>query len=225
VSLPPLYAILDHDVAARQGRAILDLARACLDGGVRLLQVRAPGIASGALLAMADATVALAAAVGARVIVNDRADIAVMAGASGVHVGQLDLRPAGVRAITGPGALVGISTHTREQIDRALDEPVSYIAVGPVFGTKTKETGYAAVGPDLIAYAATRSAGRLPIVGIGGITLASAPAVLEAGAASVAIISDLLRADDVRARTREYVERLGPARAQGRTPQPGSRAG
>jgi thiamine-phosphate pyrophosphorylase len=104
---------------------------------------------------------------------------------------------------------VGLSTHTLDQVGAAAGEPVSYIAVGPVFGTATKDTGYTPVGLAMVAAAAAR-AGALPIVAIGGIDLERAPAVLAAGAASVAVISDLLTPDPS-ARTRAYMELLGAA--------------
>jgi thiamine-phosphate pyrophosphorylase len=161
------------------------------------------------LLTTASAVVALARPYGARVIVNDRGDIARLAGADGVHVGQEDLSPAAVRRIVGAEAIVGLSTHTAAQIDRAVTEPVSYVAVGPVFGTATKTTGYDRIGLEMVAEAARRTAVRgLPLVAIGGITLENAASVLAAGAASVAVISDLLATGDPEARVRAYVERL-----------------
>jgi len=126
--------------------------------------------------------------------VNDRADIAKMAGAAGVHVGQDDLPVEAARELLGPDAIVGYSTHTVDQIAAAVTRPLSYIAVGPVFGTTTKATGYEAVGLDLVRDAVRRAAGR-PVVGIGGITLATARDVIAAGATSVAVISDLLSGD------------------------------
>jgi len=139
----------------------------------------------------------------AAIIVNDRADLAALSGAAGVHVGQDDLAPAAARAIVGPAAVVGYSTHTVEQVRAAVNEPVSYIAVGPVFGTRSKETGYEAVGLELVA-AAAGVAGDIPIVAIGGITLETAPSVLAAGAASVAVIGDLLSGDDPAGRVAAY---------------------
>ncbi len=141
-----LHAIVDADAAARAGWRPGDLAAAYLEGGARVLQVRAKRLQSGDLLALCDAVVAAAAPFGASVIVNDRADVALLSGAAGVHVGQEDLPPAQARAVVGAGAIVGFSTHTLAQVDAALPEPVSYIAIGPVFGTTTKDTGYAPVG-------------------------------------------------------------------------------
>ena len=120
-----------------------------------------------------------------------------------MHVGQDDLAPAAVRALVGTGAIVGYSTHTEEQVREAVNEPVSYIAVGPIFGTRSKDTGYEAVGLDRVTVAA-RIAGRIPIVAIGGITLETAPAVLAAGAASVAVIGDLLAGNDPAGRVAAY---------------------
>jgi len=114
-----------------------------------------------------------------------------MANAAGVHVGQDDLPPMAVRNLLGPAAVVGFSTHTSGQVERAAQEPISYIAIGPVFGTRTKDTGYTAVGLAQVTEAANRSKG-LPVVAIGGITLETAASVWEAGASSVAVISDLL---------------------------------
>lgn len=171
------------------------------------MQVRDKRPSSGAVLALCDEVVALAREYGAAVIVNDRADLARLAGADGVHVGQDDLPVAEARRLLGPSALVGLSTHTREQIVGGTAQPVSYLAVGPVFGTATKDTGYAAVGLPLVRTAVTLAAGT-PIVAIGGITLERAPVVIAAGAASVAVISDLLAGGDPARRVRAYIDRL-----------------
>jgi thiamine-phosphate pyrophosphorylase len=139
--------------------------------------------------------------------VNDRADLARMARAAGVHVGQEDLSPSDARAIVGPDAVVGYSTHSVEQVEMAVGEPVTYIAVGPVFGTRTKDTGYEAVGLELVSDAAVR-AGQTPIVGIGGVSVENARSVLDAGASAVAVISDLLSTRDPRRRVAAYLRAL-----------------
>jgi len=166
-------------------------------------------VSSARLLAEASAIAAIAGDAQATFIVNDRADIARLAAASGVHVGQADLGPAAVRRLVGADAIVGLSTHTVEQLNGALREPVNYVAIGPVFGTSTKDTGYAAVGLARVRDAAVRakSAG-LPLVAIGGITLERAGAVIEAGAASVAVIGDLVATGDPAGRVREYLRQL-----------------
>ena len=125
-------------------------------------------------------------------------------------MGQEDLAPRAVRTVVGDDAVVGLSTHTVEHLERALDEPVSYVAIGPVFGTATKETGYGAIGLERVADASRRAAARgLPLVAIGGITVHNARAVVDAGAAAVAVIGDLLATGDPEARVRAYLERLG----------------
>jgi thiamine-phosphate pyrophosphorylase len=146
----------------------------------------------------------------ALVIVNDRADIARLSGADGVHIGQDDLAPRDVRRVVGDRAIVGLSTHTVDQLSEAVRQPVTYVAIGPVFGSVTKATGYDAVGLDMVhaAGACARDA-SLPLVAIGGITLDTAASVLHAGAASVAVIGDLLVTGDPEARVRAFVERLG----------------
>src|SRR5262245_7077213 len=204
---PRLYGILDADVAARAGWRPLDLCRALLEGGARTMQVRAKQLPSGPLLALCEEIVGAATPFGAAIVVNDRPDVARMSAATGVHVGQDDMAPKAVRAIVGPDMIVGWSTHTMEQVAAALSEPVDYIAVGPVFATHTKQTGYDPVGLALIRAAAHRARG-IPIVGIGGITLDNARSVLEAGASGVAVISDLLVTGDPRGRTAAYLRAL-----------------
>ena len=146
----------------------------------------------------------VAAAAGARVIVNDRADIAALSRAAGVHVGQDDLAVEDARAIVGPDALVGVSTHDAAQVREALATSATYVAVGPIFRTGTKETGYEPRGLELIREASGRGK---PIVAIGGITIETAPQVISAGASAVAVISDLLVVDPEH-RVRRYLRIL-----------------
>jgi len=186
---------VDVDLAARAGWTPIDLARAYLDGGATLIQLRAKQLGSAALLDLADAAVRLAHPYHANVIVNDRADIALISAAEGVHVGQDDLPPEAARRLLGEGAIVGLSTHTVAQVEGALREPISYVAVGPVFGTRTKDTGYTAVGLDLVGTAA-QLAGAAPVVAIGGITSDRVAEVMAVGASGVAVISALFGASD-----------------------------
>lgn len=207
--LSPLNAILDDDAATRAGWTLVDLAAEYVAGGATFLQLRAKHRSSAWLLETAERLVALGAAAGAQLIVNDRADVARLAGAAGVHVGQDDLSPSHVRRLLGPDRIVGISTHSIAQLDAAVQQPVDYVAVGPVFGTASKDTGYEPVGLRLVEEAAARARPRgLHVVAIGGITLERAVDVLRAGATSVAIIGDVLSTGDPRARVREYLDRL-----------------
>ena len=207
IELPLLYAIVDAGRAACHGWTVPDLAAAYFDGGARLVQLRAPGAASGVLEGWCDAVVARASGYGATVIVNDRADVARVSGAAGVHLGQDDLPVGDARKIVGESGVVGLSTHSADQIRDALTSPVTYVAVGPVARTETKNTGYRPVGVELVREAAGR-AGATPVVAIGGITLERAPEVLAAGAAAVAVVGDLLAGGRPTARVRAYVDGL-----------------
>ena len=198
---------MDVDLAVRGGWTPIDLARAFLDGGATVVQLRGKQLGSAAFLDLADAVVRLARPYHANIIVNDRADIALMSGAAGVHVGQDDLLPSAARRLLGQAAVIGLSTHSVAQVEGALREPISYVAVGPVFGTRSKDTGYAAVGLDLVGSAA-RLAVELPVVAIGGINLENARTVIDAGATAVAVISDLLVGNDPRRRTQAFVQEL-----------------
>jgi thiamine-phosphate pyrophosphorylase len=175
---------------------------------VRLLQLRAKSLSSGAFLQLVDAVVAEASRRDCLVIVNDRIDVARLGGADGVHVGQEDLSPAAVRAQLGPKAIVGLSTHTDVQLHAAAVEPVSYVAIGPVFGTATKDTGYEAVGVEAVSRARQIVPAAIPIVAIGGVSLANARSILDAGASSVAVIGDLLTGGDPTGRAAEYLKLL-----------------
>jgi thiamine-phosphate pyrophosphorylase len=147
---------------------------------------------SGEFLRLCDAVVARAEAYHATVIVNDRVDLAALSGAAGVHVGQEDLSVGDARRLLGEEAIIGYSTHTPEQIAAGVRTAATYLAVGPVFGSRTKDTGYDAVGLDLIREA-RRTTAR-PVVAIGGATM-------------VAVISDLLVGGDPTSRVRAYQTR------------------
>jgi thiamine-phosphate pyrophosphorylase len=187
---------------------MVDLASAFLEGGASLVQLRAKGAPGGWMLETAAAIVERSHRGDALVIINDRADIARLSGADGVHVGQDDLSPAAVRRLVGADALVGLSTHTDAQVEAAASQPVSYVAIGPVFPTGTKATGYDSRGVEAVRRAANATAERgVPLVAIGGVTLETAPDVLRAGASAVAVIGDLMSGDPA-ARVREYLKRL-----------------
>ena len=165
-------------------------------------------MASGPFLDLAVSIVEESRKASAMLIINDRADLAVLSHADGLHVGQADLTPQDSRKVIGASAVLGLSTHTKEQWDAAVTEPVSYIAIGPVFGTGTKSTGYDAVGLTIVRQAAAAAAERgLPAVAIGGITINTANSVIDAGASSVAVISELLKGDP-EIRCREFLQAL-----------------
>ena len=208
LNLPRLYAIVDADACGAAGRAPVDVARAFLSAGARLLQLRFKEMASGAFLDLSRVILEDARAADATVIINDRADVAALSDAPGLHVGQTDLSPIDARMVIGPSRILGLSTHTRDQWERALGEPISYLAIGPVFGSITKQTGYDAIGLSTVTQVATAASSKgLPTVAIGGITIEHAVSVIGAGAASVAVISDLLKGDPEK-RCREFLHAL-----------------
>jgi thiamine-phosphate pyrophosphorylase len=203
-SRPIFYPIIDVDVCGEHRHDPLIVATACLRGGATLLQLRQKHESGARALALAEAVVAAARDFDALVIVNDRPDIARLAEAAGVHVGQDDLSVDDVRTVVGATAVVGLSTHNESQVEQARGEAVDYIAVGPIYGTATKETGYTARGLDLVRYAAR---GDKPVAAIGGITLERTLEVVAAGAVLIAVISDILRGDPEQ-RTRQFVDLL-----------------
>jgi thiamine-phosphate pyrophosphorylase len=202
--IPRLYAIIDPAQAG--GRSPVEVARALLTAGVRLIQLRDKHASSGELYQSAQRLTECVHEGGGIFIVNDRADVARAVDADGVHVGQDDLPPAAARALVGSGKLVGYSTHVLKQVRQADRSPADYVAFGPIFLTASKENPDAVVG--LAGLAEARKATRKPLVAIGGITLENAREVIEAGADSVAVISALVGAPDVRKRAEAFLERL-----------------
>jgi thiamine-phosphate pyrophosphorylase len=188
IQLPRLYAILD---ASRfpDAPAMLSVAEELQAGGVTLLQYRNKlGNARRILADARELKLQLGNAV--RLILNDRADLCVIAGFDGVHVGQEDLSPEGARRVIGSDAILGVSTHNPDQLREADSTSANYLAIGPVFATSSKENPDPVVGIDGLRRA--RALTRKPLVAIGGITRENARAVIEAGADAVAVISDLL---------------------------------
>ena len=181
------------------GQEPVAFARILLEAGARILQLRLKDASSRDFLAAARAIVALCRVQGAMLIVNDRADIANLAGADGVHVGQDDLPLADARAIVGTAAIVGVSTHSVEQARAAAAGGADYIGFGAIYSGGLKQVANA---QGLGRLRAVREAVSLPIVAIGGITEATMPEVLAAGADAAAIITDVVRAADVPAKVR-----------------------
>lgn len=204
---PFVYPIVD--AALVPGGGVGDAVAALAAAGARLLQLRGKTLPDCALVAAAREAVAAAHAAGALLIVNDRPDVARIAGADGVHVGQDDLEPSDVRRLL-PGGIVGISTHDAAQVEAAARSGADYVAVGPVHPTTTKDRPDPVVGLALVR--AARAALRLPLVAIGGITRDNAREVADAGADGIAVASALLRAGDPAGAFRDLQRRLGPRR-------------
>jgi thiamine-phosphate pyrophosphorylase len=198
---PTLYAILDA-TPTQPSESVLSLANKLATAGVQLIQLRAKHIPPRQFQDIANALITNVPA-NVKIIINDRPDIANIAKAAGVHLGQEDLLVTEARKICPTLQWVGVSTHNLEQLRAANHTSADYIAVGPIFPTTTKENPDPVVGLDLIR--AARKLTRKPLVAIGGITITSAKEVFAAGADSVAIISDLQNAPDPAQRAREYL--------------------
>ena len=177
--------------------------------GVRLLQYRNKRASARELFESSRELVSLLSPQEILFVVNDRADVAALAGANGVHVGQEDLGVEEARRVVGAGKVVGVSTHNLEQFRHAAASSADYIAVGPIFPTGTKPTPDPVVGTEFIRK--VRPLTDKPIVAIGGITLERTPEIIESGADSMAVISDILRAPEPGRRARQYIDLWGSA--------------
>lgn len=205
--LPRLYVILDAALITSPER---DCAASLADAGVRLLQYRNKSASARQYLEFSRGLANLLSLRNVIFFVNDRADVAFLSGASGVHVGQHDLDVEQARRVAGPDKLVGVSTHSLEQFERAAASSADYIAVGPIFSTSSKANPDPVVGLDLLRK--VRPLSEKPIVAIGGITLERGAAAIEAGADSVAVISGILSAPDPGQRARQYIKTLEAAK-------------
>jgi thiamine-phosphate pyrophosphorylase len=160
-------------------------------GGASLVQLREKQMLAGEFYEQAKAAVAISARRGVQLLINDRVDVALAAGAEGVHLGQDDMPPAAARKLLGPDAVIGYSTHNIEQAIAATKLPIDYLAIGPIFATRTKSDTAPVLGLDGLR-AVRQAIGAFPLVAIGGITLSNAHEAIQAGADSVAVISALL---------------------------------
>jgi thiamine-phosphate pyrophosphorylase len=205
--LPRLYPIIDEGVLERRGVALGRVAEDLKAAGAQLVQYRNKVGEPESVLRFAAMVWEVFTGTGCRLIMNDRADLAVLAGFGGVHVGQGDLSPEDARRVVGVERWVGVSTHNDEQVRVADATSADYVAVGPVFATGTKVDAEAVIGLEGMRRA--RALTTKPIVGIGGITRANARSVVEAGADSVAVISGLfVEGETVEKVARDFLEVL-----------------
>jgi thiamine-phosphate pyrophosphorylase len=208
VGLPKLYPILDAGLLAVRGHDLRWAAERLKEAGVGLLQYRDKAGSPQSVLQNAAVVREAFAGTNCRLILNDRADLAVLAEWDGVHVGQGDLLPEDARRVVGAGRWVGVSTHNDEQVRLADESCADYVAVGPVFATGTKLDAEPVIGLDGVRRA--RALTAKPIVAIGGITRANARSVIEAGADSVAVIGALfVEGESVEKVARDFLEILG----------------
>ncbi len=191
IELPAVYPITDRRLS---GLSHAELVRKFAAAGATLVQLRDKDATPREFFEHVRAAVTAGRELGVKMIVNDRVDIALAAGADGVHLGQDDLSPAAAREILGADAIIGFSTHTNEQAKLAVELPVDYIAFGPVFATSTKSDAEAVVGLRLLAEV-RKAIGEFPLVAIGGINAENIADVLQNGAESAAVISALYDGD------------------------------
>lgn len=201
--VPKVYPITDVRIS---GLSHAEQVERLAAGGASLIQLREKAASPREFYDDAIEAMKIARRLNVRIVINDRLDIAMAVDADGVHVGQQDLPPDHARRLLGESRIVGFSTHSVKQAVEADRAPVDYIAIGPVFQTHTKENPHAVVGLEAIAEIKRQIS--KPLVAIGGITLARVPSVLEAGADSVAVISDLLSTGNIPERIREFMDRI-----------------
>jgi thiamine-phosphate pyrophosphorylase len=204
MTLPRFYPILDTAAVERHGGDLLKAAEELLAAGAKIVQLRHKAHFTRELYEHAAVIADLCVQAGALFVVNDRADVAMLLNAA-VHVGQDDLQPTDVRAIAGSERVVGFSTHNEAQLRAATGEPIDYVALGPIFGTSSKDNPDPRVGVEELRR--LKPMANLPLVAIGGITRETAEDVWSAGADSIAVVGDLY--PDVRRRAEEWIQLAG----------------
>ncbi len=206
IHLPKIYPITD---ARLSGLSHAEQVRRLGAGGATLVQLREKHLSPREFYREAEDALRVARELGVRLIINDRADIAHALAADGVHLGQDDLPPAAARGLLGERAVIGFSTHNEEQAREAIELPVDYLAIGPIFPTSSKENPDPVVGLEGLRRV-RRIVGQIPLVAIGGIRPENAREVLRAGADSVAVISLLLDRgpQEIEGRTRQILAGL-----------------
>jgi thiamine-phosphate pyrophosphorylase len=206
LSLPKLYAITD---ARLSGLAHAEQVARLADGGARLVQLREKHASPREFFREAESALRVARARGVTLVVNDRADVALACGADGLHLGQDDLPPDAARRLLGERFVIGYSTHDLGQLAEAARLGVDYVAFGPVFPTRSKESPDPVVGLELLARARRALDPSIPLVAIGGLTRENARSALAAGADSVAVVSALVSEPaGIARRTREFLAGL-----------------
>jgi thiamine-phosphate pyrophosphorylase len=202
-TLPPVYPITDKKLARKATH--LSILKELARGGAQLVQIRDKSTPVGELLRDLRRCVEFARKKGVALILNDRCDLVLSCGATGVHLGQDDLPPSAARVILEETHIIGFSTHSLAQVRYACHMPVQYIGFGPVYGTATKPDASPAVGLRRLANACKASS--VPVVAIGGIGLEQVGQVLRAGAASAAVISGLMTATDLARQMERFLEK------------------
>ena len=191
------------DRALARGRPLIEVVSRAVMGGATMVQLREKSATTRAFVEEGRALKALLAAHGVPLIVNDRADVALAIDADGVHVGQTDLPVAAVRAILGPGKVIGLSITNADQMARPDAAEADYLGIGPLHPQKTKADASTPLG--LGGFAKLRRLTRMPVLAIGGVTAADVPMLVEEGATGVAVVSAIMSAEDPEAAARAFI--------------------
>jgi len=200
---PPLYAILDTGYVLPE--KMTAMAQQLLRGGVRILQLRAKKSSEAEILAMAQEILPVVRAACGIFLINDHPHLIPIVGADGAHIGQDDIPVAEARRLAGEKAIIGLSTHSLEQVEEALSQQPDYIGFGPLFTTPTKPD-YKPIG--LVDIEKAQEMVPFPVFCIGGITAKTVPQVVAAGAQRVVVVSDLLKAEDPATKARAFLEMM-----------------
>jgi thiamine-phosphate pyrophosphorylase len=205
LSSKPLYFVTDHKQTG--GRSQIEIVKAALDGGVRLVQYRDKDISDADFEKDARLILELCQAKQALLLINDRVQIAKTIGAGGVHLGQEDMHPTEARRILGPEAIIGLSTHNQEEVEVAQSLPVNYINIGPMFPTQTKDhSKYGALGLTKVLELSSKN--RFPFTTMGGIKKSHLPELFRSGIQSVAMVTEISLAENPAARVRELLAEI-----------------
>lgn len=203
----PLYVVITEEFC--RGRAAEEVLRASLDGGARLIQFREKAMEARALFHRAEEFRRITDASGALLIIDDRLDVALACGADGVHLGQSDLPIAAARAVA-PELILGASTHSVAQALEAEAAGASYVNIGPIFSTQTKQLSMAALGPEALEAIGPRL--RIPFTCMGGIKRHNAGALVARGARHLAVVTEVTTANDPAAAVRAMLDVIAGAR-------------
>ena len=200
-----LYLVTDR--RQTRGRSLIDTVHAALDGGARAVQLREKDFLGAELLRLATELRDLTVRYGATLFVNDRVDVALAAGADGVHLGQNAIPPLTARRLLGPDRLIGVSTHTSAEVTHAIEAGADFVVFGPVYWTSSKAPFGAPRGLEELA--SVTACARVPVLAIGGISAERVADVRSAGASGVAVISAIMSAEDPARAARDLLAAMG----------------
>jgi thiamine-phosphate pyrophosphorylase len=212
---PEIDLLVITDRKKTRGRSLAEVVSCAMEGGARWFQLREKDLPARELLALARELRSLTAEAGARLIINDRADVALAVGADGVHLPANGLPPKEARAVLKEGMIIGVSTHTLEEARQAAQAGADYITFGPIYYTPSKAAYGPPVGLKALREAVEAVGASVPVLGLGGVKPGTVGEVLSCGARGVALISAVIAADDPAEAAREILKELAEASGSG----------